>query len=479
MFAFQPPPPFAEMEQIESADAKVSDFKPIYFTKKYANLYQSKTQPLHYADRILLRANDLVLYLIEDEGRVNRVSAARVWQNLYYPNGEPIGTALVSAKSNETLFNDFYHFSQLDSQGKEHLYYRNQHTLNQTQIRQQLELLSRAEQKGEMWLPERKMIVDFPPHKQFAEHPANGVVSDEFLKSVVSRYARENNAACLFAVAFWMRERRKLPQALLGFQKSAEKNFPHAWLELGLEYLGGEMLDKNLEKATACFRQAAYGGLPLGSYYLALSYIDGIGIEQSDTLALRHMQKAAEGNIHAAYLALALYYRNGSFHHLRPPSSIYHTLTHNETNARKAAELFFQAADKPWVGAPIAMFYLAECYRTGEGLLSDKLYARELYRQASALGDIKYDEIQHAAYYNGEVERLIKVVEDNEKPFAAYLLGRMYWFGEFVEKNKRLAEYYLQIAAKSAHLCAEDASQLLQSAREYWNRTENQIKEEF
>ena len=37
MFAFQPPPPFAEMEQIEIADAKVSDFKPIYFTKKYAN----------------------------------------------------------------------------------------------------------------------------------------------------------------------------------------------------------------------------------------------------------------------------------------------------------------------------------------------------------------------------------------------------------------------------------------------------------
>ena len=58
MFAFQPPPPFAEMEQIEIADAKVSDFKPIYFTKKYANLYQSNTQPLHYPKRILFRPKD-------------------------------------------------------------------------------------------------------------------------------------------------------------------------------------------------------------------------------------------------------------------------------------------------------------------------------------------------------------------------------------------------------------------------------------
>lgn len=469
MFAFHPPPPFANLEQLEIDNAQVLDFTPIYGTKKFANVYQSKTQPLHYSDRILLRPDDIVLYLIEQEGRVDRIVAAKVWQNLYYQDGSPIGAALVSTNSNKPLFDGFYHFSHIDLQGNELLYYRNQHTLQQSQIRHQLELLSRSDETGEIWLPEHNIITDFPPHKKFAKHP-NGEVSDNFLKTVTSRYAKEGNAACLFAVGFWMREKHQLPQALLGFQKSAEKNFPHAWLELGLEYLGGQMLDQNIEKATSCFRQAAYGGLPLGSYHLALSYIDGMGIEQSDQLALRHLQKAADGGVLAAHFALALYYRYGSFNHLRVPSSPYRELTYSKTHARKSAELFFQAADRPWKGAPIAMFYLAECYRTGDGLLSDKAYALELYRQASELGNIEYDEIQQAAYYIGKVELLIKAVEEYGKPFAAYLLGRMYWFGEYVDKDMKLAQYYLEYAAKSAHLCAENASQLLQNSSEYWNK---------
>lgn len=471
MFTFHPLPPYADARQIDVADAETSAFTPIYCTKKYANRYQSSIQPLHYSDRILLRTGDIVLYLIEDEGRVKRIVAARVWQNVYYANGVPIGAVLVSAQSNDNIFSDFYHFSRIDLQGKETLYYRNQHTLEQNKIRLQLELLSRAEQTGEVWLPERRMVVNFPPHKQFANHPENGIVSQEFLQTVVSRYAKEGNPACLFAAAFWMREKGKLPQALMGLQKAAESHFPHAWLELGLEYLGGEMLDENLEKATSCFRQAAYGGLPLGNYYLALSYIDGIGIEQNDKLALRHLHKAMYGGLLAANLALGLYYRTGTFNHLRHPNSVYRTLSHSKINLCKAAELFFQAADKPWSGAPIAMFYLAECYRLGEGLLSDKTYARELYRQASELGNIKHDEIQYAAYYNGEIYRLTQAVDNNGQALAAYLLGRMYWFGEYVEKSTKSAQYYLQFAAKSSHTCADDAKKLLQNAQEYLDKS--------
>lgn len=460
MFTFQAPPYFFHND-LDISDAQVSQFTPIYYSKRFSAIRDSEQNPLHYENRVVLEAGDIVLHLVAEQGRVVRVEIARVWDTLYYEDGSPIGAVLVSPE--EDQLNNYYIFTKIDATGEEKSYFCNCNTLDQKQIHRHTELLSRKHTEGKIWLPEKDSI---QPSQLNNTTPYPNQVSDEYLHHAVVHYARQGNPACLFAAAFWFREQGKTQQAIHGLQKAAEKHFPFAWLELGFEYHEDGILGSHPDKAVTCFRQAAYGGLPLANYQLALAHIDGIGTEQSDTLALSHMQKAKDGGILAANLALALYYRNGSFNHLRPPSSPYRTLTPHEVDYNQAAQLFFQAASAPWYNAPIAAYYLAECYRTGSGVLMDKEYARELYRQAATTGSLLHEEIQTAAYYNGDVERLTQLADDY--PFAAYLVGRMYWFGEFAPKNYEIAKRYLKIAANSGHSCAEDASQLLQNSRDHW-----------
>lgn len=151
---------------------------------------------------------------------------------------------------------------------------------------------------------------------------------------------------------------------------------------------------------------------------------------------------------------------------MRPHGSPYRTLPLRQIDHVLAAQFFYKASLKYWHDAPIALFYLAESYRTGTGVRQDKDYAKALYREAANLGDIAREEIQSAAYYNGDADRLQNVAEN--QPFAAYLLGKMYWYGELIPKNVEMAQRYLKIAAHSGHSCAEEAGQLLDNARSYW-----------
>lgn len=461
MFTFQAPPYFF-ISDVDTVNAHVSQFTPIYCSRYFATRYESHTQPLHYTSRVLLEAGDIVLHLVEEQGRVVAAQAAQVWGTLYYDDGSPIGAVLVPPHQVE--LGDYYLFTKVDAAGKEKVYYCNKNTLTQKQIYRNVEFLSRSQPTAQMWLPEKEVIVDRPMMSNMLPYPDH--VSEQFFHSAVVHYAKQGNPVSLFAAALWLRAQGKAQQAIHGLQKAAEKHFSFAWLELGFEYNDNGMLGHHPDKAVACFRQAAYGGLPLANYHLALAHIDGNGVEQSDALALTHLHKAKDGDIWAAYLALALYYRSGSFNHLRPPSSPYRSHSPAQLNAPLAAKLLFHIADKPWIGAPIATYYLAECYRTGAGVQMDKDYAKTLYKQAAELGDIRTEEIQYAAYYNGEVERLTQIAEDN--PLVSYLLGRMYWFGEFAPKNFEIAKRYLKVAANSGHRCAREASQLLQNAREYW-----------
>lgn len=470
MFTFQPPPHFF-VSDLDISDAQVKAFTPIYHAKKFSHQYHSATQPLHYENRLLLERNDIVLHLVAEQGRVARLELARVWNTLYYPDGSPIGAVLISPK--ELHLHNYFYFTKISHHTNQHpkkeeYYFRNALTFNQQQIHRHLTLLCRPRSAGRMWLPEKDSIVNNPSSFQslvaYPHHPND--FSKTFLTSAVSRYAKMGNAACLFGVAFLLREQGRDEQAIHGFHKAAEKHFSLAWLELGFEYHEQGILGFNPDKSVTCFRQAAYGGLPLANYQLAVAHINGAGTEQSDTLALSHMYKAKEGGILAAYLALGLYYQTGSFNHLRPQHSPYRYLTPNPINHTLAARFFFQAANHPWQEAAIATYHLAECYRQGFGVQIDKEYARELYRQAAETGDMMREEIQSAAYYNGDVERLSQIAE--YEPFAAYLVGKMYWTGEFAPKNLEIAQRYLKMAANSAHCCASDASELLKTAREFW-----------
>lgn len=463
MFTFHHPPHFF-LPDLDVQDVQVSQFMPLYFSKQFQTHYHSEKQPLHYENRILVEKNDIVLHLIEEQGRVVRVEMAKVWDTLYHKNGTPIGVVLISP--HEKRLHEYSIFTQFNNSGEEEKYFFSRDTLNQKQIFHHTALLWRTKPQGKIWLPEKNIISDTEVAQIINETELKRLSFKDFLNRAVVRYAKQGQPACLFTVAFWLREQGREQEAIHGLQKAAEKHFAFAWLELGFEYHAQRgLLGYNADKAATCFSQAAYGGLALANYQLALAYINGIGIEQSDTLALRHLQKAQEGGIAAASLTLGLYYRHGSFNFLRLSNSPYRSPHVQNVDHIKAAQLFFKAKEEKWYGTPIALYYLADAYRTGKGVRQDSQYAKALYHQAAEDGNIQHEEIQIATYYDGDVERLLPLAENS--PFVAYLLGKMYWYGEAVPKNAEAAQRYLKIAAYSGHPCAEEAEKLLESARLY------------
>lgn len=465
MFTFQPTT-FFDLYDPDIADANIIGFVPVYASKKYHARYSSQLHPLCYTDHILIRSGDIVLHLIEEQGRMIGAEPARVWETLYYDNGLPIGIALVPQVSIGNDFSGFYTFTKIDSStGQEKKYFRNHHTLNQQDINRRIALLARANHSAEIWMEQSGEIVPNIKLKNPVPYP-KGELSDQAFRHSVIHQAKMGNPVCLFATALWFREQYNIKPAIHGFQKAAQKNFAPAWLELGLAYLNGDLLEPHPDKATACFRQAVQVGSPLANYYLALSHVDGIGIEQSDKQAIRHLKRAAEHGITAACLALGLYYLSGTFNHLRPRLSPYRRLSPSIARPHLAVSLFFQASSHHTMDAHIAEYYLAECYRTGNGVVLDKEYASELYQRAATQGDITREEIQSAAYYNGDVERLEEAANGNNA-FAAYLLGRMHWFGEYAPKDIMKARRYLRQAAESGHSCAGEAEELLRSDNEY------------
>lgn len=468
MFTFQDPPFFASATEIEDvSDAQIVDFKPFYHSSRFATQYHSTKNPLCYADYILIQPDDIVLHLIEENGRVVRAEPARVWNTLYYDDGAAIGVVLVQPNIESHNLSDFYTFSILDPETQtEKWYYQNHTTFNQEEITRKVAFLCRECGCAQMWQPHTTQDNLHNTQLQQPIHYPQDDLNHDFFQSAVSRHAKTGNPACLFTVAMWLREQKKFPQAILGLQKAAEKGFAHAWLELGLEYLNdGMMLEDNPEKATTCFLKAAEGGCALGSYYLGLAYVEGVGIEQNDILALEQFEKAVAGHISDAYLKLALYYYNGSWNHLRAPSSPFRQSIANVAQQfDRAAHLFYQSTQSHHEDAAVAVYYLAECYRVGSGVVSDKIYARELYRIAAEQGDVTREEIQAAIYYNGDVERL-KQVAAAGFDYAHYLLGRMFWFGEFAPLDLKAAYEHLYKAAASSHPCAEDAANLLDSYR--------------
>lgn len=82
---------------------------------------------------------------------------------------------------------------------------------------------------------------------------------------------------------------------------------PKAMFELGLCYLHEIGTEQDLEKASACFSDAAQSGLPEAQYELGVCYRRGEGTEQDIRTALYWYEKAANQGY------LGVYQNNGYY----------------------------------------------------------------------------------------------------------------------------------------------------------------------
>lgn len=78
------------------------------------------------------------------------------------------------------------------------------------------------------------------------------------------------------------------------FAEAAERGNVAAMIKLGLMYLAGVGVKKDVEETKKCFQKAAEQGSAPAQHNLGLLYSGGHGMERDDTEAVRWFRKAAE-----------------------------------------------------------------------------------------------------------------------------------------------------------------------------------------
>jgi|GEM_PF-6560677 len=95
------------------------------------------------------------------------------------------------------------------------------------------------------------------------------------------------------------------------YRYSAERGHPEAQYNLGVMYMNGRGVEKDLEEAARWFRKAADQGLAISQYNLGVFCFEGTGVEQSYRDAISWFRLAAAQGYALAQRNLGVMYENG------------------------------------------------------------------------------------------------------------------------------------------------------------------------
>lgn len=103
-------------------------------------------------------------------------------------------------------------------------------------------------------------------------------------------------AQCLLGLFYLhgMGVQKDVHKGMQWLRKSADQGYLDAQFNLGLITLRGEAGPKDEKQATQWFRKAAERGFPKAQYVLGMMYAHGQGVPQDITLARQWLMKAAE-----------------------------------------------------------------------------------------------------------------------------------------------------------------------------------------
>jgi len=100
-------------------------------------------------------------------------------------------------------------------------------------------------------------------------------------------------------------------QAVVWYQKAANKGVSQAQYELGLVYMSGEGVSKNYNEGVSWLKKAAEQGHAQAQYNLSLAYYKGNGVAKSSTQSINWLTKSAEKGYEKAQNELGKTYRDG------------------------------------------------------------------------------------------------------------------------------------------------------------------------
>ena len=139
--------------------------------------------------------------------------------------------------------------------------------------------------------------------------------------------------------------------------------------ELGVEYVRGKVVRKNLPLAVKCFERSCSAGHLDGCTQLAVHYESGEGVRQDLAKAIGLVNKACDGGAHSGCSFLAFLHRKGRG---VPPSE------------EKALEFLGRACDN---GNPFVCVDLGNRYKTGDGVQLDLEKSRGFFDKACNNGN--------------------------------------------------------------------------------------------
>jgi TPR repeat protein len=135
--------------------------------------------------------------------------------------------------------------------------------------------------------------------------------------------------------------------------QAAPTSSANSAFETGIEaYRTGD-----ITAAVDAWTKASAGGHPLASYLLGQLYEQGHGVEKSPSLAFQYFERAAAEGQPQAAVKVGLIYRDGN------------KQLDIKRNYEKAIENFEKGALQAW---PESQFYLADMYRRGLGMPTDR-----------------------------------------------------------------------------------------------------------
>lgn len=205
---------------------------------------------------------------------------------------------------------------------------------------------------------------------------------------------------------------KDVERAVQYFEEASELDYPDAYLFLGNSYWAGEGIAQDKGKAVWCYRKAADKGLADAQYYLGTSYFNGEGVAQDYKMAVYWYEKAAEQGHANAQNGLGNCFNDGKG---------------TEQDYSKAVFWYRKAAEQ---GDEIAQYNLGNRYKLGQGIKQDYSKAKYWYEKAAKKGDAD----------------------------AQVSLSILYYDGKGVVKDVKKAKYWCKKAADQGH---SEAKQLL------------------
>jgi TPR repeat protein len=172
----------------------------------------------------------------------------------------------------------------------------------------------------------------------------------------------------MFSTGFDHYQQAEYTQAIDWYRKAAARRNVVAQSLLGMSYMKGQGVEKDLAIAFDWFRKAAEQDDAIAQYYLGMMYLDGNGVKRDEEAAADWLHKSAEqGNALAQYQLGEMYLKGKGV----------------EQKDYMAAHWLRKAGQQ---GVATAQLQLGNLYRLGKGVTKNKEEALYWYHKAAEQG---------------------------------------------------------------------------------------------